>query len=316
MILIETGGGGSAERGVLRGLLAQAGIEHEAVAITHLLPDERDFKNGLTRNKSEAIPGLPPPERGYWFPASSAPHLARVQSVIDRHQPNLVVAMGTGALWALTRMTGIARWRGSPVLAGSLKVLPTWSPSSIIKQWELRAITLMDLHKAKREAESPLLVRPRRIIYLDPTLEDLETFWREHIEPAPFVALDTETKAGTITEVGFATSASVALVVPFWSRKRGSYWPTPEAEAKAWAFVRRVCVTKPLVGQNFQYDMNYLWRTIGIPCPGFVGDTMLLHHALQPELKKSLGFLGSIYTDEPSWKFMRTDHSTMKREDE
>jgi hypothetical protein len=43
---------------------------------------------------------------------------------------------------------------------------------------------------------------------------------------------------------------------------------------------------------------------------------MLLHHSMQPELEKGLGFLGSVYTDEPSWKFMRTDHSTLKQADE
>jgi hypothetical protein len=39
---------------------------------------------------------------------------------------------------------------------------------------------------------------------------------------------------------------------------------------------------------------------------------MLLHHALQPESEKGLGFLGSVYTNEASWKLMRT--STIKRD--
>lgn len=44
-------------------------------------------------------------------------------------------------------------------------------------------------------------------------------------------------------------------------------------------------------------------------------DTMLLHHALQPEALKSLGYLGSIYTDEGNWKQMREKVKTIKRED-
>lgn len=43
-------------------------------------------------------------------------------------------------------------------------------------------------------------------------------------------------------------------------------------------------------------------------------DTMLLHHALQPESLKGLGYLGSVYTDEQSWKQMRV-RTTIKRED-
>lgn len=40
----------------------------------------------------------------------------------------------------------------------------------------------------------------------------------------------------------------------------------------------------------------------GLFTRGEVEDTMLLHHALQPELPKKLGYLGSIYTNEIAWK--------------
>jgi hypothetical protein len=43
---------------------------------------------------------------------------------------------------------------------------------------------------------------------------------------------------------------------------------------------------------------------------------MLLHHALQPESEKSLGFLGSIYTGEASWKLMRQRGKTTIKRDE
>jgi DNA polymerase I-like protein with 3'-5' exonuclease and polymerase domains len=121
---------------------------------------------------------------------------------------------------------------------------------------------------------------------------------------------------GTITEIGFATSASRGINIPFWSRSRVNYWRTQAEERAAWEWVRRILAEKDTVWQNGQYDMQYLWRTMGIPTPRFFGDTMILHHSLQPEMKKGLGFLASIYTDEPSWKFMRTDHSTLKREDD
>jgi hypothetical protein len=50
--------------------------------------------------------------------------------------------------------------------------------------------------------------------------------------------------------------------------------------------------------------MQYLWRYAGIAAKKFCDDTMLLHHALQPEMQKGLGFLASVYTDELAWKFM------------
>ena len=47
---------------------------------------------------------------------------------------------------------------------------------------------------------------------------------------------------------------------------------------------------------------------------GLADDTMLMHHAMQPEMEKGLAFLGSVYTDEASWKFRRKNQ-TIKQED-
>ena len=57
---------------------------------------------------------------------------------------------------------------------------------------------------------------------------------------------------------------------------------------------------------------------MGIPVPSWTDDTMILHHALQPEMEKGLGFLASIYTDEGQWKRMvkhRSADRTGKKED-
>ena len=65
--------------------------------------------------------------------------------------------------------------------------------------------------------------------------------------------------------------------------------------------------------QNGAYDITFLWRSYGIKTMGAAEDTMLLSHALQPESLKSLGYLGSIYSDEGSWKHMRKKEETIKR---
>ena len=306
---------------IFRGICEQAGIdlsECTAKAVFPLVPPGQGVESLCIRSKVGAVPGYPYLKRGFYIPEHLAPHLASLRTFLERERPNIVVALGNAAMWALCKHTGIDRWRGAPTLdhTGEFKVLATWPPGSIIKQWNLRPIAFIDMCKAKREAEFPQIKRPKRYIHLDPTLADIESFYEKYVVPAPFVACDIETKSDTITEVGFATSASRALVIPFWSRQNVNYWRTPEAEREAWNWVRRILSEKPTIGQNFQYDMQYFWRKMGIACPQFAGDTMLLHHALQPEMKKGLGFLGSVYTDEPSWKFMRSDHSTMKKEDE
>jgi hypothetical protein len=44
---------------------------------------------------------------------------------------------------------------------------------------------------------------------------------------------------------------------------------------------------------------------------------MLMHHAYQPEMEKGLGFMGSVYTNEGSWKLMRRHRKdeTTKRDE-
>lgn len=57
----------------------------------------------------------------------------------------------------------------------------------------------------------------------------------------------------------------------------------------------------PKLFQNGAYDVQVLAHW-GIRVEGEYEDTMILHHALEPELPKALDYLGSIYTNEVAWK--------------
>ena len=62
-----------------------------------------------------------------------------------------------------------------------------------------------------------------------------------------------------------------------------------------------------LVGQNFNYDLQYIHRHWGI-LPTNVADTMLMQHSCFSSLPKNLGFLSSMYCDDHLyWKDDRTD---------
>lgn len=309
--------------GVLSGLLAQAGISSDDCFFTNVI-NKRPPSNSVRSfygPKADAMPNYRPLAAGKFIDKKYAPEISRLFEELERTKPNVIIALGNLPLWALCKKTGIRKYRGSPLptFDNKYKVIPTWNPSSILRQWELRAVTLADFSKANLESEFPEIRRPVRYIYLEPQIEELWEFYHEFLENQPYISCDIETKLETITEVGFGTAdGQHALVVPFWTRTPGdgNYWNTLKEERAAWDFVRHVITKHKLIGQNFSYDMQYFWRTVKMPCPHFIGDTMLLHHSLQPELEKGLGFLGSIYTNEPSWKFMRTDHSTLKRGDE
>lgn len=302
-------------------LLALAGIDRRACLVTNTF-NLRPPGNNVLRlcgPKTTGIPGYPALQSGKYVRAEFEPELTRLHNELVTANPNVIIALGNTALWALTRKTGIQRYRGTPLPAADLpyKILPTFHPAAVLREWPLRSIVALDLKKAARESASPAIRRPSRKIWLNPTLADLAEFKSAHIDPAAEISVDIETASRSITEIGFAPTNSCALVVPFYSRSApdGNYWATAAEERAAWEWVRTVLAEKPVYGQNFSYDMIYLLSTMGIPCPHFCDDTMILHHALQPELKKSLGFLGSIYTDEPAWKFMRTDIKTLKTED-
>jgi len=83
----------------------------------------------------------------------------------------------------------------------------------------------------------------------------------------------------------------------------------------AWGWVQKILSlpNTSRVTQNGLYDIQWLWRKAGIhPRGDSDHDTMLMSHALYPEMPKGLGFLGSVYSDESAWKELR---KSAKRED-
>lgn len=306
--------------GVLKSMLRHAGVSYDDCYVTNVfnLRPAGNKLESLSAPKSEAIPGLPQLGQKLWISARYKPEIDRLLAEIETIRPNVILALGATPLWAICHVLGIKKYRGTPIMSadGKVKVLPTYHPAAVMRQWKLRPIVIADIAKARAESLSPQLVRPRRFIYLEPSIADIEWFYETYIAKAEIVSADIETKQGTITEIGFAPQWDRALVIPFYSHsKNTNYWSTPSEEFAAWKWVQRICAEKRLVGQNFSYDLQYLWDKNHIPTVKVEDDTMILHHAMYPEMEKSLGFLGSIYTDEPSWKFMRADNETLKQED-
>ncbi len=96
----------------------------------------------------------------------------------------------------------------------------------------------------------------------------------------------------------------------------GSYWGDESHELRAWACVRALLESPiPKIFQNGLFDITYLSR-LGFRPRNVKHDTMLLHHALFPEMQKGLGFLGSVYTNEAAWKLLRRrGHEELKRDE-
>lgn len=244
-------------------------------------------------------------------------HLARLWAELKGNGSGLCIALGNTACWALLNRTGIGKLRGylyKSTLLDGLNVLPTYHPASILRQWSNRPIVIADIQKALRAVQSAAnggVEEGRgssRTIWVEPDESDLPLWWSTYVpDTSTRVSVDIETFAGTITCIGFGVPRC-GISVPFWDRRKpdGNYWPDSVSESRVFRTVEGWLRSgNPKLFQNAQYDLQYIWKTWGIPVGGVIEDTMLMHHALQPELPKDLGFLGSAYTDEVAWKDMR-----------
>lgn len=281
---------------------------------------------------------LPAISKGLYISPRYLPSLQRLSNEISESSPNLVMALGNTACWALLQTTNIGSIRGTTTQAGDgfgkVKTLPTYHPAAVLRQWKWRPIVVADLMKALREREFPQLRRPERQIIINPTLEFFK-HWISRIlsSPPPYLSIDTETTAGMIDTIGFAASKEEAIVymvgphrvkignhydiiLPERNDRVVSSYFSFEEELQFWFLVSSLLESPiPKLFQNGVYDLQYL-LTMGLRINNCLEDTMLLHHSLHPEIQKSLGFLGSIYTDEASWKLMRKHKGDSEKRDE
>lgn len=312
----------------LRRMLDKAEIRQAEIFFTYVFttqPDKNDVKNFCA---SKTVVGktytLPPLAAGKYVLPTYLPELDRLKAEIEAVNPQLIIAVGNTACWALLRRTGISKLRGAvfpnELVPGGPPVLATYAPAAILRQWELRTICILDLIKAKRFLEEGFHP-PRRELWLAPTIEECEDFCERYIFgcSVPLLSFDVETLAGTITCIGFAPSVGRALTIPFYDPTASdkNYWPTAQLEKRAYLLTKRVLQSSiPKVGQNGLYDIQYC-RAWGIDVLAYEHDTMIRHHALYPELEKGLGFMGSIYTDEAPWKLLRArNKDNLKIDDE
>lgn len=291
--------------------------------VFNLHPQGNDLTT-LCGDKSSALPGYPKVHSkspGY-IRAEYSPQLERLGDEILSYDPNLIVALGNTALWAMAGRTGVAKLRGTTCLSThtvtDYKLLIAYHPAAVGRQWELRPTTIIDLANIPRENGYPDLRRPNCEIWIEPTIEDIEEFINRHVKGCEILSVDIETSGNQITCIGFSPRPDLAIVIPIHDSraKDGCYWPSTEVEQRCWELIHSVLEDRTIrkVFQNGLYDIAFLWRAYRIRVLGASEDTMLLHHALQPESLKGLAFLGSVYTNHGPWKSERTSNQTIKRD--
>lgn len=257
----------------------------------------------------------------YLLPELVLNELSRLRAELEQAAPNIVVALGGTAVWALLGLAGhgtVSRVRGAlthETLTGR-KAIATYHPAAVGRNPKLRQFLLSDLARALQECGHSDLLLDERTILLPESPSEVRDFFLTRCLGRP-VAVDIETMKGQIDCICFAPSRTLSMCVPVWHPKHGHYWPTPEAETAvvdhiAW-FMQQ---PGPKIFQyGAQYDVQWIFEHWRIPTCGPYDDTRLLMHALNPEQDKDLASIGGTYERLGPWKMMRRAATSGKRDD-
>jgi len=301
-------------------MMQEAGLPRETCALTYVIKDRILGLSTLIAEKKKDITPRHVLYKGKWVMPQVVDAVEALREEIKRVSPNVVCTSGNLALWALTGEWSSFNWRSSVMesdLIPGLKVIPTLPFSIVNVQWSQRGIIVHDLKRVKRQSHSPGIDRPDYQFIANPTYgqayEELRALYDKAIKferdngYKMKLGVDIETRAGHISSIAFAWSPTQALCVPLMkTNKPEGYWEEDEEAQLVW-WMCRLMSRVIVIGQNWNYDAQYIYRHWHFLCPNVV-DTMIQQHSCFSNLPKNLAFLSSMYCeDHLYWKDDRTN---------
>lgn len=233
-----------------------------------------------------------------------------LQNDLDQYKPNIILALGKGALYHFKGVTQLDNWRGSLFIStpetASFKCIATYSPTECWKMYDRTGLVWFDICKCLSEATSPILTLPQRNLSVNLSYEELLTRLAADNISEQLLSVDLEGYWNNLSCCSIASSSGDSYIVPFANLDSSNYWSEQE-EIEIWrAFARLMSNgSVPKVFQNGLYDRFVLQYGFGITVQGNIDDTMLKWAEKWCELEKGLGIQASILTREPYWKFER-----------
>lgn len=247
----------------------------------------------------------------------------RLWDDIDRVRPKFILALGGVALWFLTGERSISKWRGSKLTIkrpwGEICLLPSYHPSAVMRKQEWKAVLRHDLTAIDLTGDTWTPPHYDLTVHheLPPLLAYLEDLLRDLHHTPKHLAVDIETRAGYITVLGWATSPTEAMVIPFTHFAHGNCFSAHD-EHSFMRLVKQILEHPNAIisGQGFHYDYQYLAKLYGIR-PNYQYDSMQMQHVFTTKnLPLSLDFLASLHCRHyVYWKDDGKDfHNTIKTE--
>ncbi|MBM3272895.1 hypothetical protein FJY94_06560 [Candidatus Kaiserbacteria bacterium] len=291
-------------------MLHDSGFIRAECRVTNVVPFRppgNDIELWLTEVKKDAAERqLTRFHNGQYYNDLVAQGLVELAHEISTTRPTVIIALGATALWALSGHSGITDWRGSvlpnSLVPGGPKVVPTYHPALVLRQWEWRPVAVHDLRRALREAEYPEIRTPPYRFSVRPSYEtcmETLTALRAKADSGQLpLAVDIETRSGFIACTGIAWSRLDALCIPqMCVETADGYFPRDQEYALTTA--TRELLTHPnvrVIGQNFLYDAQYFADHYGY-VPNVAHDTMFQQHVAFAGMPKALDFLSSMYCE-------------------
>lgn len=228
---------------------------------------------------------------------------------IEHVGPNVAVAVGGVALYALCGKKGILNWRGSVLestLVPGLKVIPIVHPAAALRQYTLTHLISFDLKKVKKHADNSEIPADPREYILKPSMEDIIRYF-ERAEASPKeepIGFDIEVASREVSCISFAhieNGRTVAISIPFTEYVK-DYFPIYQ-EAFVWRKIAALLEdeSRPKVAQNASFDTTFLYHKYGIRTRN-LHDTMIGWSIAYPDFSKSLAMITSVLTDMPYYK--------------
>uniref|UniRef100_A0A6H1ZVQ7 Putative DNA polymerase n=1 Tax=viral metagenome TaxID=1070528 RepID=A0A6H1ZVQ7_9ZZZZ len=233
-----------------------------------------------------------------------------LEKELSKCSANVIVAIGNHALFALCKVVGITKWRGS-ILESSLipsrKIIPIIHPATIIppkNQFLNKHLIVFDLKRAKKEAEFPEIKLISRELIVAPTFHESVGFLQECYQAGlkgVTIDYDIELFNEEVSCISFAISPIKAMSIPFID-SRGDYFSLDQ-EAEVWKLIGGILEDENIRkrGQNITFDAHFLLRRLGIRARN-LDDTMVAQKILFPDYPVGLHFITTMYTDLPYYK--------------
>ena len=221
--------------------------------------------------------------------------------------PNLkyVLVLGNFAMRALTKETGITKWRGS-VLKAQIGERDVWiicanNPAAVMREPKIEVLFRQDVSKLFDVVEGRF--REYKIKHLtNPSyVEACRWIDKMHDEGKP-VSIDIETISNETACFGLTNHAHKGMCINWRTLNDNTFSLAEERDLRL--RLQRL-VGDPnvqLIVQNGVFESYWLWYKDRMRLHKVWFDTLLAHHLLYPGLPHNLGALTAQYTYHPYYK--------------